>query len=168
MYFLYKELFAMILTEKCKEKKAKKGLKISQIAQLTDLPLSTVNTFFADTVKNPSLMTAVAICKVVGQSLDSIYGIEDEDMSMQELERIRAEHKQHEDELNRRLEEHAHNILLHEINIKNCQEIIARQDSQIAELHDRIDYQKKAIRMHRIAIIAITACAAVLAVLAFV
>lgn len=45
------------------------------IADASNVPLSTVNNFFANASKSPSINTAGPICAVLGISLDEFYGI---------------------------------------------------------------------------------------------
>ena len=45
------------------------------IADASNVPLSTVNNFFANASKSPSINTAGSICAVLGISLDAYYGV---------------------------------------------------------------------------------------------
>lgn len=135
----------MLVVEKCKEKKEKLHLTFAQIAERSGIPLSTVNAFFSGSVQNPSYLTVGAICKVLNTSLDSIIGIEDDEMSEDEINRVREESRKNEEALSRTIQEHAQNILLHEVTIENNNETIRRQDLRMEMLSDRVEYQKKAI-----------------------
>ena len=45
------------------------------IADKADLPLQTVKNFFSRASKSPSVYTVAAICRVLGISLDEVFGI---------------------------------------------------------------------------------------------
>ena len=47
------------------------------IADQSGVPLSTVNNFFANALKSPSISTAGPICAVLGISMDEFFGITD-------------------------------------------------------------------------------------------
>lgn len=62
------------LRELCKESR---GYKTAQeIADETNIPISTVNNFFAVASKAPSVYTAGPICRACGVSLDKFFGID--------------------------------------------------------------------------------------------
>lgn len=61
----------------CAEKRKKLGLTYLEIAEQSDLPLSTVKKFFSAESKAPSFFVVAGICKVLGISLDEYVGIGD-------------------------------------------------------------------------------------------
>lgn len=65
----------MTIQDLCREKRAALSLTAQDIADASNVPLSTVNNFFANSSKAPSINTAGPICAVLGISLDAFYGI---------------------------------------------------------------------------------------------
>ena len=59
----------MTLQEICAEKREKLGITYQQIADQSDLPLSTVKKYFSADSKTPAITTAGPICKVLGVSI---------------------------------------------------------------------------------------------------
>lgn len=67
----------MTLQEICAERRKKLGITYQQIADQSNLPLSTVKNFFSAKSKTPAITTAGPICKVMGVSIDEFCGITD-------------------------------------------------------------------------------------------
>lgn len=65
----------MTLQEMCADRREKLGLTYLEIAEQSDLPLSTVKKFFSAESKAPSFFVVAGICKVLGISLDAYVGI---------------------------------------------------------------------------------------------
>ena len=65
----------MTIQDLCREKRAALNLTAQDIADASNVPLSTVNNFFANSSKSPSINTVGPICAVLGISLDAFYGI---------------------------------------------------------------------------------------------
>lgn len=65
----------MTIQDLCREKRASLNLTAQDIADASNVPLSTVNNFFANSSKAPSVNTVGPICAVLGISLDAFYGI---------------------------------------------------------------------------------------------
>ena len=65
----------MTIQDLCREKRASLNLTAQDIANASNVPLSTVNNFFANSSKSPSINTVGPICAVLGISLDAFYGI---------------------------------------------------------------------------------------------
>lgn len=65
----------MTIQDLCREKRASLNLTAQDIADASNVPLSTVNNFFANSSKSPSINTVGPICAVLGISLDAFYGI---------------------------------------------------------------------------------------------
>lgn len=61
-------------------KERKRALKKTypEIAEESGLPLNTIQNFFSQNSKSPSLYTAAMICKVLGVSLDKLFGISEQ------------------------------------------------------------------------------------------
>ena len=67
----------MTIQDLCKDKKAALHMTAQDIADKSGVPLSTVNNFFANASKAPSINTAGPICAVLGISIDEFFGITD-------------------------------------------------------------------------------------------
>ena len=67
----------MTLQEICADRRKKLGLTYLNIAEQSDLPLSTVKKFFSADSKAPSFYVVAGICKVLGVSMDEYVGIGD-------------------------------------------------------------------------------------------
>ena len=67
----------MTIQELCREKKNALGMTAQDIADASNIPLSTVNNFFAHASKSPALYTTAGICAALGVSLDAFFGIGD-------------------------------------------------------------------------------------------
>jgi transcriptional regulator with XRE-family HTH domain len=63
------------IQKRCQEQKDLLRLTHQDIADKAGLPLQTVKNFFSRASKSPSVYTVAAICKVLGISLDEIFGI---------------------------------------------------------------------------------------------
>ena len=67
----------MTIQDLCKDKKTALHMTSQDIAEKSGVPLSTVNNFFANASKAPSINTAGPICKVLGVSIDEYFEITD-------------------------------------------------------------------------------------------
>lgn len=67
----------MTIQDLCREKKAALHMTSQDIADQSGVPLSTINNFFANASKAPSINTAGPICAVLGISMDEFFGITD-------------------------------------------------------------------------------------------
>lgn len=65
----------MTIQDLCRDKKAALHMTAQDIADQSGVPLSTVNNFFANASKSPSINTAGPICAVLGISIDEFFGI---------------------------------------------------------------------------------------------
>lgn len=65
----------MTIQDLCRDKKAALHMTAQDIADQSGVPLSTVNNFFANASKAPSINTAGPICAVLGISIDEFFGI---------------------------------------------------------------------------------------------
>lgn len=63
------------LQDLCREAKAAQNLTSRELSQLSGVPLSSVNNFFASASKAPALSTVAPLCRVCGVSLDKYFGI---------------------------------------------------------------------------------------------
>lgn len=63
------------LQEICREAKYRAKMTAQDISDYSDVPLSSVNNFFAATSKMPSIYTAGPICRVLGVSIDAFFHI---------------------------------------------------------------------------------------------
>lgn len=67
----------MTIQDLCRDKKAALRMTAQDIADQSGVPLSTVNNFFANASKSPSINTAGPICAVLGISIDEFFDIGD-------------------------------------------------------------------------------------------
>ena len=65
----------MNIQELCRLRKEELKLTYHDISDASGVPLSTVQNFFSKLSKAPSIYTVAPICKVLGISLDEIFGI---------------------------------------------------------------------------------------------
>lgn len=65
----------MNIQELCRIRKEELKLTYQDISDASGVPLSTVQNFFSKLSKAPSIYTVAPICKVLGISLDEIFGI---------------------------------------------------------------------------------------------
>lgn len=81
------------LKDLCRTRRNELHMSAQQIADLTDLPISTVNKFFADASKSPSIYTAGPICRVLGVDLNEYFDITpaDPESARTENERLKAQ-----------------------------------------------------------------------------
>lgn len=81
------------LKDLCRARRNELHMNIQQIADMTDLPTSTVNKFFSDTSKSPSIYTAGPICRVLGVDLNEYFDITpaDSESARTEKERLKAQ-----------------------------------------------------------------------------
>lgn len=63
------------LQELCREAKYREKMTAQDISDCSDVPLSSVNNFFASSSKMPSIYTAGPICRVLGVSIDAFFHI---------------------------------------------------------------------------------------------
>lgn len=63
------------LQELCREAKYREKMTAQDISDYSDVPLSSVNNFFAASSKMPSIYTAGPICRVLGVSIDAFFHI---------------------------------------------------------------------------------------------
>ena len=65
----------VLIKDLCKEKKESLNLTNQNIADRANLSSSTVNNYFSESSKAPSVYTVGPICAALGVSLDSYFGI---------------------------------------------------------------------------------------------
>ena len=65
----------MNIQELCRIRKEELKLTYHDISDASGVPLSTVQNFFSKMSKAPSIYTVAPICKVLGISLDEVFGI---------------------------------------------------------------------------------------------
>ena len=63
------------LQDLCREAKYQAKMTAQDISDYSDVPLSSVNNFFASSSKMPSIYTAGPICRVLGVSIDAFFHI---------------------------------------------------------------------------------------------
>lgn len=81
------------LQDLCREAKAAQNLTSRELSQLSGVPLSSVNNFFASASKAPALSTVAPLCRVCGVSLDRFFGISEFVPPEDRLARMTQDHK---------------------------------------------------------------------------
>lgn len=81
------------LQDLCREAKAAQNLTSRELSQLSGVPLSSVNNFFASASKAPALSTVAPLCRVCGVSLDKYFGISEFVPPEDRLARMTQDHK---------------------------------------------------------------------------
>lgn len=64
------------LQDLCREAKARQGMTAQELSDLSGIPISTVNNFFAASSKAPPVYTAGPICAALGVDLNGYFGVE--------------------------------------------------------------------------------------------
>lgn len=104
----------MTLQEICAERRKKLGITYQQIADQSNLPLSTVKKFFSAESKAPSFYVVAGVCKVMGISLDEYVGIGDHLTADEKTLQERADGLEHRLENKRQtiglMDEELHNL----------------------------------------------------------
>ena len=102
------------------------GITYQQIADQSNLPLSTVKKFFSATSKTPAITTAGPICKVMGVSIDEFCGITDKlTMSEEVLSAKNDSLRAHKKELEKHLVENGKTMKIMMDGVRTRNRIIA-------------------------------------------
>ena len=85
-----------LIKDLCKEKKDSLNLTNQNIADRANLSASTVNNYFSESSKAPSVYTVGPICAALGVSLDSYFGIKSDKRLVddEDILEIRLKHAQ--------------------------------------------------------------------------
>lgn len=81
-----------LLRDICKEAKEKQGMTSQDIADRTNIPVSTINNYFSVASKAPSVYNAGAICAVLGVSMDKYFRITHAETNEEQIERMQRQH----------------------------------------------------------------------------
>lgn len=92
----------MTLQEICAERREKLGLTYQNIADQSNLPLSTVKKFFSADSKAPTFFVVAGVCKVLGISMDAYVGISEHLTADEKTLQERADGLEHRLENKRR------------------------------------------------------------------
>lgn len=97
------------LQELCREAKYRAKMTAQDISDYSDVPLSSVNNFFAAASKMPSIYTAGPICRVLGVSIDAFFHIQPTpDLSLE----AQLAHEQEMNQLRTRAIRHKNYLIL--------------------------------------------------------
>ena len=97
------------LQELCREAKYRAKMTAQDISDYSDVPLSSVNNFFAAASKMPSIYTAGPICRVLGVSMDAFFHIQPTpDLSLE----AQLAHEQEMNQLRTRAIRHKNYLIL--------------------------------------------------------
>ena len=97
-----------LIQDLCRKRKKQLGKTSKDIADETDLPLGTINKFFAASSVSPGVVATAAICADLGVSLDSFYGIP----VPPDSEHIRQLEQKHEESAQQLAREKEKNVML--------------------------------------------------------
>lgn len=85
----------MTIQDLCKEEKERQSKTLKDIADDSGLSINTVTNFFSSASKQPSIYTVAPICKALGVSLDSHYGIAPKERELQnKIDQLRIDMKE--------------------------------------------------------------------------
>ena len=116
----------MTLQEICAERRKKLGITYQQIADQSNLPLSTVKKFFSAKSKTPAITTAGPICKVMGVSIDEFCGITDKLTMSEEVLRAKNDTlRAHKKELEKHLVDNSKTMKIMMDGVRTRNRIIA-------------------------------------------
>ena len=103
----------LTIQDLCRDKKAALRMTAQDIADQSGVPLSTVNNFFANASKSPSISTAGPICAVLGISMDEFFGITDKlTMSEEVLSAKNDSLRAHKKELEKHLVDNGKTMII--------------------------------------------------------
>lgn len=81
----------MTLQQQCADRRKKLGLTHQDIADQSNIPVSTVKKFFSESSKAPSFYVVAGICKELGVSMDAWAGLEPRFSASEETLQAKAE-----------------------------------------------------------------------------
>lgn len=141
----YDELF-----ERIRQEKNTQGKPVHQIIEDTGVSKSTLDRFFAGTLKTPGFIPICALCAYYGISVDQVIGLaQPQGDQTAELDRLRLElaHKEELlEEKDRAIDRLLDRSRMHEEGIATRDAQIAKKDNIIAQKDDDIKAVRKADR----------------------
>jgi len=77
----------------CRESRDRQGMTNQDVADIANVPLSSVQNFFASTSKTPTVNNSGNICRACGVSLDKYFGITPDVLPEDQIEQMERDHK---------------------------------------------------------------------------
>lgn len=81
------------LQDICREARNRQGMTNQDVADNSNVPLSSVQNFFASTSKTPTVNNSGNICRACGVSLDKYFGITPDVLPEEQIEQMERDHK---------------------------------------------------------------------------
>ncbi len=81
------------LRDICREARERKNYTSQDLEDITGIPVSTINNFFATVSKAPNVYNAGAICKALGVSLDRYFDITPDVLPEDQVKQLEHDHK---------------------------------------------------------------------------
>lgn len=81
------------LRDICREARDKRNYTSQDLENITGIPVSTINNFFATASKAPNVYNAGAICKALGVSLDKYFDITPDVLPEDQVRQLEHDHK---------------------------------------------------------------------------
>ena len=81
------------LRDICREARDKRNYTSQDLEDITGIPVSTINNFFATVSKAPNVYNAGAICKALGVSMDKYFDITPDTLPEDQIKQMECDHK---------------------------------------------------------------------------
>lgn len=81
------------LQDICREARNRQGMTNQDVADNSNVPLSSVQNFFASTSKTPTVNNSGNICRACGVSLDKYFGITPDVLPEEQIKQMERDHK---------------------------------------------------------------------------
>lgn len=81
------------LQDLCRESRNRHGMTNQGVADIANVPLSSVQNFFASTSKTPTVNNSGNICRACGVSLDKYFDITPDVLPEDQIEKMERDHK---------------------------------------------------------------------------
>lgn len=81
------------LRDICREARDRKNYTSQDLEDITKIPASTINNFFATASKAPNVYNAGAICKALGVSLDKYFDITPDTLPEDQIKQLERDHR---------------------------------------------------------------------------
>lgn len=124
------------LRDICREARDKRSYTSQDLEDITGIPVSTINNFFATVSKAPNVYNAGAICKALGVSMDKYFGITPDVLPEDQVRQLEHDHK--------------------------AELKLAHMEGSMEQLNQKVESQAKTEKRMRISLYSITVLAVIL------
>ena len=124
------------LRDICREARDKRNYTSQDLEDITGIPVSTINNFFATVSKAPNVYNAGAICKALGVSMDKYFDITPDVLPEDQVRQLENDHK---------------------TELK-----LAHMEGNMEQLNQKVESQAKTEKRMRISLYSITVLAVIL------